>query len=213
MAPYSDVIMGVMVSHQPHNCLLNRLFRRRSKKTSKLCVTGLCAGNLPVTGEFPAQMASNAENDSIWWRHQVMSTTYGVAVTENITIILVRKIIIMAHFTTNFSTLIQMWRAVCFAVVLSLVFTSVQSFAHGTTVQWSCRNDVMTYWHPFVWSLVDFLHKGQVTRSFGVLFDVRLNKLLRLSSRKTSKFHVTGAWTNNRVTGNLIRCDVNVMSL
>ena len=23
----------------------------------------------PVTGEFPAQMASNAENFSIWWRH------------------------------------------------------------------------------------------------------------------------------------------------
>ena len=26
-------------------------------------------GILPVTGEFPAQMASNAENASIWWRH------------------------------------------------------------------------------------------------------------------------------------------------
>ena len=26
--------------------------RRRSKKTSKLCVTGLCEGNSPVTGEF-----------------------------------------------------------------------------------------------------------------------------------------------------------------
>ena len=56
-------------SHQPHDCLLNRLFRRRSKKTPKLRVTGLCAGNSPVTGEFPAQMASNAENVSIWWRH------------------------------------------------------------------------------------------------------------------------------------------------
>ena len=56
-------------NHQPHSCLLNRLFRRRSKKTSKLRVTGLCAGNSPVTGEFPAQMASNAENVSIWWRH------------------------------------------------------------------------------------------------------------------------------------------------
>ena len=39
--------------HQPHECLLNLLFRRRSKKTSKLGVTGLCAGNSPVTGEFP----------------------------------------------------------------------------------------------------------------------------------------------------------------
>ena len=53
----------------PRACLLNRLFGRRSKKTSKTRVTGLCAGNSPVTGEFPAQMASNAENVSIWWRH------------------------------------------------------------------------------------------------------------------------------------------------
>ena len=56
-------------NHQPHGCLLNRLFRRWSKKTSKLRVTGLCAGNSPGTGEFPAQMASYAENVSIWWRH------------------------------------------------------------------------------------------------------------------------------------------------
>ena len=56
-------------NHQPHDCLFNRLIRRRSKKTSKLRVTGLCAGNSPGTGEFPAQMASNAENVSIWWRH------------------------------------------------------------------------------------------------------------------------------------------------
>ena len=37
-------------SHQPHDCLRNRLFRRRSKETLKLHVTGLCAGNSPVTG-------------------------------------------------------------------------------------------------------------------------------------------------------------------
>ena len=60
-------------NHQPHDCLLNRLFRRRLKKTSRLRVTGLCAGNSPGTGEFPAQMASNAENVSIWWRLHVKS--------------------------------------------------------------------------------------------------------------------------------------------
>ena len=59
-------------NHQPRDCLLNRLFR--SKKTSKLRVTGLCAGNSPVTGEFPAQRASNAENASILWRHHVLTT-------------------------------------------------------------------------------------------------------------------------------------------
>ena len=61
-------------NHQPHDYLLDRLFRRRSKKTSKLRVTGLCVGNSPVTGEFPAQRASNTENVSIWWRHHAEMT-------------------------------------------------------------------------------------------------------------------------------------------
>ena len=38
---------GGVSNHQLHGCLLNRLFRRRSKKISKLRVTGLCAGNSP----------------------------------------------------------------------------------------------------------------------------------------------------------------------
>ena len=53
--------------------LHNRLFRRRSKKTPKLHGTGPCAGNSQVTGEFPAQRASNVENVSIWWRHHEIS--------------------------------------------------------------------------------------------------------------------------------------------
>ena len=57
--------------HQPHDCLLKRLFRHRSKKTLKLRVIGLCARNSPGAGEFPAQMASYAEDVSIWWRHYV----------------------------------------------------------------------------------------------------------------------------------------------
>ena len=65
-------------NHQRLDCLLNRLFRRRSKKTSKLRVTGLCAGNSPGTDEFPEQMASNAENVSIWWRHHVLSLYLGI---------------------------------------------------------------------------------------------------------------------------------------
>ena len=56
-------------NHRRLDCLPDRLSRRRSKKTSKLRVTGLCEGNSPVTDEFPEQMASNAENVSIWWRH------------------------------------------------------------------------------------------------------------------------------------------------
>ena len=39
------------------------------KKNIKAPRHWLCAGNSPVTGEFPAQMALNAENVSIWWRN------------------------------------------------------------------------------------------------------------------------------------------------
>ena len=45
--------LNCVSNHQPHDCLLNRLFRRRSKKTSKLRVTGLCAGNSRGTANFP----------------------------------------------------------------------------------------------------------------------------------------------------------------
>ena len=70
--------------HQPHHCLLNRLFGRKSRKTSKLRVTGLCAENSPGTGEFPAQMASYAEDVSIWWRHHDQhQTTTIIRITDN----------------------------------------------------------------------------------------------------------------------------------
>ena len=59
-------------NHQPLDCLLSRLFRSRSKKISMPRVTGLCAENSPVTGKLPAQMAINAENVSIWWRHHAL---------------------------------------------------------------------------------------------------------------------------------------------
>ena len=44
----------VVLYHQPHDCLLNRLFRR--KKRSKLCVTGLCEGNSPVNLRTKGQL-------------------------------------------------------------------------------------------------------------------------------------------------------------
>ena len=64
---YNDVTMGAMASSA------SRLSRRRSKKISKLRPTGLYVGKSPVTGEFLAEMASKAENVSIWWRHYAES--------------------------------------------------------------------------------------------------------------------------------------------
>ena len=68
--PLGLVSITLQWRHNEHNgvsnhgcldCLLNHLFRRRSKKTPKLRVTGLCEGNSPVTGAFPAPRVSNTE--------------------------------------------------------------------------------------------------------------------------------------------------------
>ena len=62
-------------NHRRLDCFLNRLIRRRPMKTSKFRFTGLCDGTSPVTGEFPTQMVSNAEDVSIWWHHPGKSPT------------------------------------------------------------------------------------------------------------------------------------------
>ena len=71
-------------NHQPHNYLLNHLFRCRPKKISKFRVTGLCAGHSTVTGEFPVQRASNTENVSIWWHvNTITELIIGTAWHQN----------------------------------------------------------------------------------------------------------------------------------
>ena len=67
---YSDVIMDTMASQITSLTIVYSIVYSGAdkKKTSKLRVTGLCAGNSPATGEFPVQMTNNTENVSIWWR-------------------------------------------------------------------------------------------------------------------------------------------------
>ena len=72
--------------------------RRKTKKTPKLRVTGLCEGNSPVTGDFPAQGASNTENVSIWLHHhgKISLITTHTALDQSIP----RKIIKVDHLVT-----------------------------------------------------------------------------------------------------------------
>ena len=67
---YNDVIMSTMASQITSLTIVySTVYSRRSSKKHQSSTAGLCEGNSPVTGEFPAQRASNAENVSIWWRH------------------------------------------------------------------------------------------------------------------------------------------------
>ena len=76
---YGDVTMGVIASQITSLTIVYSTVYSDAdkKKPSKLRVTGLCVWKSPRTGEFPAQMASNAENDSIWWSHHVEIPAWG----------------------------------------------------------------------------------------------------------------------------------------
>ena len=74
-------------NHQLHDCLLNRLFRRRSKKTSKLRVTGLCAGKSPVNSphKWPVTRKMFPFDDVIMRRDRTRlstGTVINIYVTE-----------------------------------------------------------------------------------------------------------------------------------
>ena len=56
-------------NHQLYDCLLNRFIQAQIKENIKAPRHWTLCGEFTGTGEFPAQMASNAENVSIWWRH------------------------------------------------------------------------------------------------------------------------------------------------
>ena len=73
--------MGAMASQSTSLTIVYSTVYSGIKEASKPRDTGRCAGNLPITGEFPTQMASNAEHVSIWWRHHVTPTSQSYAIS------------------------------------------------------------------------------------------------------------------------------------
>ena len=69
---YDDVMMGAMASQITSLTIVYLIVvQSKIKENIKALRYRPLCGNSPGTGEFPAQMASNAENVSIWWRHHV----------------------------------------------------------------------------------------------------------------------------------------------
>ena len=82
-------------NQQPHDRLLNHLFMRRSKKTSKLRVTGLCGENTPVTDEFPAQRAATRKMfpfDDVIMKFEITNGNIIVLTQEELPMTLYRKV-------------------------------------------------------------------------------------------------------------------------
>ena len=68
---YNDVIMTAMASQitslaSVYSTVYSSVDQRKHQSSASLTFVW---GISPVTGEFPAQRASNAENVSIWWCH------------------------------------------------------------------------------------------------------------------------------------------------
>ena len=101
-----------VLNHQPRECLLSRLIRRRSKKTSKLRITGLYAGNSPETGEFPAQRASNAENVSISTSSWNVRHTFDAG-----------RLLCYYNHILSYITRCTLWRARGFLVIFTSLAT------------------------------------------------------------------------------------------
>ena len=158
----SDVIMSAMASQiSSLTIFLNRLFRRRSKKTSKLRVTGLCAGNSPVAGEFPAQMANNAEIVSIWWRHHVRNNVWSnipnkikMYVTWSTIIMLIKFAFdltmrcygLQTNTTSNWFALFEMIISLISTLLLHNLFRLLWFWHYGTwTKLFPLQNSITLY--------------------------------------------------------------------
>ena len=78
---YNDVIMSAMASQITsltivYSTVYSGADQRKHQSSASLAFVG----NSPVTGEFPSQRASNAENVSIWWRHHGRTVSGAVCV-------------------------------------------------------------------------------------------------------------------------------------
>ena len=66
---FRDVIMGAMASQITSLIIVYSTVYWGTDRRKHQCSASLAFVEGIHTGEFPAQMASNAENVSIWWRH------------------------------------------------------------------------------------------------------------------------------------------------
>ena len=129
------------------------------RKHQSSVLLAICAGNSPITGEFPAQMASNAENVSIWWRHHAKESAvssrcdpcYTLAV--GVICLIVRRVVGNTKATlayhrkvmTNVSkvaidcavvTLAMVdWQSIVYCVMLDVPtnnYRTLKEYAHGS---------------------------------------------------------------------------------
>ena len=69
-------------NHRQFHCLLNSLLKLRTKKISKIRITGPLWGEQTLTGGFPSQRASDSKSITMSWRHHVPTEMSTVALSS-----------------------------------------------------------------------------------------------------------------------------------
>ena len=176
---------GDVSNHCQLECLLNRLFRCISKKTSKLRVTGLCERSSPVTDEFPLQMASTAENVSIWWGHHVFIATEKKLMLR--TYLNVTGLPSLPGITVDCTSGMHWYPHFCHNLVRLMEYVSALSFVMMTASNRNIFRVTGPLWGESTGYRWISLIRPE-TRSF-VFFDLHLNK--RLSKKSTRRWFET----------------------
>ena len=92
---YSDVILSTMETQITGVSIVCSPVCSDQRKYQSSALLALCEGNSPVTGEFPSQKASNAENLSVWWRHHGQSYRRLLKTSEQVVMLQLEDIIIL----------------------------------------------------------------------------------------------------------------------
>ena len=123
---YSDAVMSMMACQiTNHAVVYSTVYSGADQRKHQTRVTGLCEGNSPVTGEFPAQRASNPENVFISLRHHDFSDAYQIFPTEIIVLGAVRT---LQYIPRNMHTVFAL---LCFVVVIHwLIFPYPSGLLH-----------------------------------------------------------------------------------
>ena len=130
---YTDGIVSAMASQIASLMIVYSFVYSgtEQRKHQKLRVTGLCKENSPVTGEFPAQKVSNAENVSIWWRHRDAGDNNNPYVQNSRKECEVSRILDIAHWTLDIP-ISNVWNSMC---EVSKIFK-----LHGSFFRWDDRD-------------------------------------------------------------------------
>ena len=134
-------------NHQPHGCLLNGLLRRRSKKTSKLRVTGLCVGNSP--GPVNSPHKGPVTRKMFPFDDVIMGSVISLPLCMNFSWIFEHFFCLLpVWWCPNFPEIILIWKKFWLIIILFFFRQNRRKFIFIIFVFWNIIRCGMFQWNP-----------------------------------------------------------------